>query len=858
MNNQPNAVVASPTIADYAASYVRQFGMALVPLPPRTKRPLTENWGNEVITDPDQARAYYEQNPDWNMGAALGPSNLCSFDVDDIDATRMIFEEFGWDLDALRDSFPTIQGRPGGFRVMFSVPDGITLPYHALTWPKPDGQPGRFTVWEIRAGDAHHQRQDVLPPSIHPDTQCPYVWLTKPSAAAGLPTPPDFLLKLWAHWDALKPQLQALCPWAPKRAEPAPRHASQPHNGESVIDAFNQATGIEASLARYGYKRHGKRYLSPHSTTGLAGVIVWPEANKCFIHHASDPLCSDESGQPVGPFDLFAYYEHGGDMKKAARAAAEQLGMARQRQTPTPQPDHRIDPETGEIFDDRPAQPAANDNRQTIEPIDIFAEIPVPPIKREMLPDVIANYAFDNGELIGVEPAMIAIPALVACASALHDGIQLQVKRHEEGWRESARLWCAVVGNPSIKKSPSIKRATSRLRKIDGDLHDINERAMAKHMAEQELYKEAKKEAKKTGESVTAPEQPKRERMVVEDVTVEALSEVLKDNARGVLCVQDELSGWFGAMDAYSGGKAGGKDRAHWLEAYNGGGRVVDRVMRGSLKIPNWSVCMIGGIQPDAIRRIAQNMTDDGLMQRFMIIVGSNAEEFDREADIRASRAYNSLIDHLFAIEPSSNPVTMTEDAHQVREALNKYAADLANYPAMPGGLKSHLGKWSGLFARLALLFHAIDCHGRSIHPCSAQVSGDTARRVDTLMRKFLLPHAMAYYTDVLGAATELEHARWIAGHVLSKSLSAITLREIQQAYRPWRGLDDWRRTRVMQTLEDMGWLTPVDDDRKSRRGAHTWAVNMVVHTLFAEKALLEAETRERMREEFLARRISL
>lgn len=251
-------------------------------------------------------------------------------------------------------------------------------------------------------------------------------------------------------------------------------------------------------------------------------------------------------------------------------------------------------------------------------------------------------------------------------------------------------------------------------------------------------------------------------------------------------------------------------------------------------------------------------MTDDGLMQRFMIIVGCNAEEYDRDHDAAASRAYSELVDHLYAVSPSDTPVVMTEEAHQIREALNKYAAEFSNYPAMPGGLKSHLGKWSGLFARLTLLFHVIECKSLSVHPTKAPVSGDTAARVDLLMRKFLLPHAMAYYTDVLGAATELEHARWIAGHILSKNLDVLTLREIQQAYRQWRGLDDWRRTRVMQTLEDMGWLTPVDDDRKSRRGAHTWAVNMAAHTLFADKAQLEADTRERMREEFLARRFAL
>lgn len=836
-----------PTIADYAASYVSQFGMAIVPLPPRTKRPLTENWGNDVITDPDQARAYYEKHPDWNMGAALGPSKLCSFDVDDIDATRLIFEEFGWDLDAMMQ-YPTIQGSPGGFRVMFRVPEGINLQYHALSWPKQDGSRGRFTVWEIRAADTQ-QRQDVLPPSIHPDTQRPYVWLTKPKADEGLPIPPDFLLQMWQHWDKLKPQFQAVCPWAEKPQHPARKPAAPPR-ADSVIDTYNTAHGIEEHLQRYGYKRQGKRYLSPHSTTGLPGVTVWPEANKCFIHHASDPLCSDESGQPVGPFDLLSYYDHGGDMKKAAKAAAEQLGMTRQPAPQPARPIQSVDPDTGEILEDYPEPMPANDN---IEPLDLFAEFPVPPIRREMLPDAIADYAFDQGELVGVEPAMIAIPSLVACAAALHDGVQLQVKRHETGWRESARLWCAVVGNPSIKKSPSIAKAISRVRKINADMAEDNKKVLAQHASELEAFKDAKKEAKKTGEHVTAPEQPQLHRLVVQDTTVEALSEVLKDNPRGILCLQDELSGWFGSMDAYSGGKAGGKDRAHWLEAYNGGGRTVDRVMRGSLNIPNWSVSMIGGIQPDAIRRIAQNMTDDGLMQRFMIVVGRNAKEYDRKEDTAAHNRFRDLVDHMHSVMPGQHPVTMTEEAHAIREALNQHTADLMEFGTLPGGLISHLGKWSGLFARLTLLFHAIECHRMSAHPATIQVSGDTAARVDLLMRKFLLPHALAYYTDILGAASELEHARGIAAYILVKRLNVVTKRDLMQHYKQWRGLDDWKRQKVMQVLEDMGWVVPMDDARESRKGAHTWAVVSTVHVKFADKAAHEAEKRARIRDEIHA-----
>lgn len=504
-------------------------------------------------------------------------------------------------------------------------------------------------------------------------------------------------------------------------------------------------------------------------------------------------------------------------------------------------------------YDDAP--PAGDDPAPAAlqDPIDIFAEFPVPPIARDMLPAAISDYAFDQSELVGVDPAMIAIPALVTCAAALHDDLQIQPMKYEKGWTESARLWCAVVGAPSVKKTPSIKRATRRLRKLDIDLHATNSAAQALYLAQSEQWKDDKKAAKQNGVAMpVAPEAPKNERLVVEDATVEALADIMKDNTRGLLCIQDELSGWFGAMDVYSGGKGGGsKDRAFHLQCYNGGPKLVDRIGRGSTLVPNTSYCMIGGIQPDAIRRIAQNMTDDGLMQRFMIIVGRNAPENDRPENEAAVRAYRDLVDHLYAINAGGERVVLLSDeAHQVRIRLKAFETELVDYPALPGGLRSHIGKWSGLFARLCLIFHAIQCAGERVHPLEYDVSGDTAERVERLMRQYLLPHALAYYTDILGAAGDLEHSRWIAGHVLSKKLTTITHRDLMQAYRQWRGLDDWRRQRITQTLTDMGWLIPVGDERASKRGAHTWAVNPKVHAMFSEKAAAESEKRERIRGE--------
>jgi hypothetical protein len=484
-------------------------------------------------------------------------------------------------------------------------------------------------------------------------------------------------------------------------------------------------------------------------------------------------------------------------------------------------------------------------------PLNLFAETPVPALRPGMLPEVIEAYAFDQAALLGVSPAMIAIPALVACAAVIHDGLEIQPKRHETGWRESARLWCAIVGAPSVRKSPSLKRAISRLKKINKDLCEDNEKKLGAYQQQLEAWKEEKKAAKRNEEPVPQPpEQPTLERLIVEDVTIEALSEILKHNSRGVLCVQDELTGWFGSMDAYNGGKGANKDRAHWLEIYNGGHRMVDRVMRGNVSIPNWSACMVGGIQPDMIKRVAANMGEDGLMQRFMVIMGENSGgEQDRPEDAEVKRAYGQLIDHLHSIVPSGEVVTLSEPAHIVRERITEFANELITFGSLPGGLKSHLGKWAGLFARLLLTFHTIECASRSVYPTTQQVSGATAERVETLMRKFLLPHALSYYTDILGSASDLEHVRWIAGYILAKEVQVLKNRDLVSAYRQWRGMDQWRRQRVLKALEDYGWIAPHVETFSQQRQHSEFFVNPEVHQTFKNMAEDERKRRLKARE---------
>lgn len=310
-----------------AVDYINLYGLSLVPLPYKQKYPNETDWGHKVIDTEAKAREHFAKNPTDGMGVVLGASEICSLDIDDEPAARLIFEDLGIDLDQVKRENPTIQGEAPGFRIVFRVPEGASLTYHEMKWPKEDDLSKHFTVFELRAACNGKQRQDVLPPSIHPATNKPYVWLTKPGLS--IPEPPAWLLTIWQEWDKFKPQMKDSCPWMPVRQEHAQKPSSSRHNGQadSPIDKYNAQYSITEVLERYGYKRRGRRYLSPHSSSGLVGVNVFAADNKCYIHHASDPLCSTEDEQPRSPFDLFRYYDHNGDNHAAVKAAAKLLGM---------------------------------------------------------------------------------------------------------------------------------------------------------------------------------------------------------------------------------------------------------------------------------------------------------------------------------------------------------------------------------------------------------------------------------------------------------------------------------------------------------------------------------------------------
>jgi Protein of unknown function (DUF3987) len=464
----------------------------------------------------------------------------------------------------------------------------------------------------------------------------------------------------------------------------------------------------------------------------------------------------------------------------------------------------------------------AEPEAEAVDPVDLWGHFDPPPLPDGLLPATIEEFAREEADTMGADPAGLAMAAYTVCAAALPDRIQLQVKKHNAHWRESARLWTGLIGSVSAKKSPTIARATAAIRKIDWEL-------AREHEAARDAYDQLTKEEQKQHEPPTPV------RLMMEDTTTEAAQEVLKGNPDGLLKVHDELAGFFGAMERYNG-RAGNTDRAFYLQAYNGGPYVVDRIKRGPFRIQNLSMTILGGIQPDTVRRIAADSAEDGLLQRLIPIMLRDADVGRDVPGGRAGARYDALVVNLRNREPPSEPLQFDDAARAVREGLEREHLKLQRYYAgFNKRLAAHIGKYDGLFARLCLLWHLIEGVNESA------VTEHTARCVGAFMHKFLLPHAVNFYTSLLRVADNHDSVSQLAGYILAKKLTRVTSRDVQSGVAALSGLKRHEVEAICDQLESLGWLFRIQGPR--RDSAH-WEVNPEVHRKFAERAAREAVER--------------
>jgi len=459
------------------------------------------------------------------------------------------------------------------------------------------------------------------------------------------------------------------------------------------------------------------------------------------------------------------------------------------------------------------------------QPVDLWKRFDPPSFPAGLLPDVIERFAVGRSGQMGVDPGGLAMSALTACAAVIRDRIKVKVKEHED-WFESARIWTMLVGDPSFKKSPIMKAATRAVKRLDKEL----------------LYEANKRLAQwqEDGGTKSGDPKPASPRLRMEDATMEAAQEICKDSPDGVLCLQDELSAFFGGIEKYSGKGGGAKDRGFWLQAYGGGEYSVDRIGRGRYLIDCVSITMLGGVQPDPIRRIVSEASDDGLIQRFLPVILRPSEVGTDAPAGEAQEDYDAVIQRLFHLAPPHSilgdlPLRFDEGARRIREQLEvKHHRQVQHMESVNRKLASHIGKFDGLFPRLCLVWHCIDHVTSSDERSPAlEISEATAAKVAQFLHSYIMRHSLAFYATTIGVSQDQDQICEVAGYILAKRLEEISMRTLGRGSRTMRRLTREEGGRIFEQLEAFGWLEQIN----KRSDAPSWKVNPEVHTLFAAKA---------------------
>ena len=198
-------------------------------------------------------------------------------------------------------------------------------------------------------------------------------------------------------------------------------------------------------------------------------------------------------------------------------------------------------------------------------------------------------------------------------------------------------------------KSPAMAEAMKPLHRLEAEARKENEGAQKDFAVASEAFKLQKdvaaakaKDALRKGDSdasrflaLDVPEAPKARRYVVNDATYEALGEVLADNPTGTLAFRDELVSLLKTLDREEYAAA----RGFFLSAWSGtAGYSFDRIIRGKTHIEAACISLLGSTQPGRLaeymrRAIAGGAGDDGLIQRFSLLVWPDQSPEWREVD---------------------------------------------------------------------------------------------------------------------------------------------------------------------------------------------------------------------------------
>jgi hypothetical protein len=803
--SQPHQVHQHPASVD---AYIRH-GFSLVPIPAGTKGPKLSGWNvreNALKSQADVPAGH-------GIGLAHAYSGTCALDIDDWDTAAFMLGLQGVDIRALYEANDAVvidSGKAGRGKLLYALKEPLRTKKITTS-----GQ----TSYELRCATANGLTvQDVLPPSIHPETRQPYRWAGR-GHWSRLPAIPAVLLQ---HWQSLlkDDEVKTI-------AEEGSTLDLSWSEIQRALSHINADCDRQAWV-NIGMALHWAGTQSGNLDTAFSMWVEWsmgaahrfPGNREMFTQWRSFKA-DKESGIKIGT--LFA----------AAKAA----GYIR----PVPDVTH--------MFSE--VKKTAGSLMQAFRPAP-------PDVDLSVFPDVLSRRAQEVATGIGCDPVIPLWAGISAVCAVVDARTRLELA---PGYEVPPVLWMMTIGNPGDMKTPGSKPMLSLLKDLEKEDTVNYAPAMLMYEAAEAQYNAAHKNFLEVAKSAEAllpgaelphvpplPVAPVPLKLSVSDVTSQRLVRIVADRPRGVLCHLDEMNSWVKGMTD----KASGENRSTWVEAQGAGTYDMERVGTGNTHAENFAVSIYGNIQPAIFHQNLESLTSDGLLQRFVpcVIRARNWGVGKPVPDFLSNKqSYEQTLRLIHSLEPRKYKLD-TEALALFKEFQEWYRATQEDIRITGENMmyRHAFAKIEGILGRFILIDHLV------ADPFSLQVKIDSVKRMIQFIKGYVLPSYRYTYGEFSGVDT---FDRWVTEFVIRNSdKSVITLHEIKSASRAQRKGMSNREVEpaiigAMDLLESYGWVMA---SSKARDNA-SWVVNPALTSEYAAQREATNQAKKRQMDEFCTRK---
>lgn len=359
-----------------------------------------------------------------------------------------------------------------------------------------------------------------------------------------------------------------------------------------------------------------------------------------------------------------------------------------------------------------------------------FEQLP-PDLPEGLLPGILGEFAEGLAEATQTPRELAAVNALGVAALCVQDKAIVRVK---PDYSEGLNLYGIVASEPGERKSAVVSACKAPVvdweQEQEQQAHaEILEAASVRKTMEKAIEKaRAKAAGAKTAEDRRAaareiwemerelPAVPGTPRMLVDDVTPEALAAVMAASGESIGMLEAEG----GALDTFAGRYSNSVPNIDLLlKAFGAEPVVVDRKGKDPLRLRSPRLTMVLTPQPSVLRAAGSNpaFVGRGLIARCILVLPQPRVGFrdnSRTIAPRLSQTWNSLVRYLLSIpkEEAPHEIRLSGGAFQVWLDFSQ----LTESSMRPGGENEFMRAWAskltGLVVRLAGIFHLADGGG--------------------------------------------------------------------------------------------------------------------------------------------------